>query len=838
MKNARRCLQLILAVGLLTNFVVPLSSRSESEDAFSPTKPGIGNAKALQTAYARWKAALTRSGSDRTLVLPLRYTKGISDKFTLASGRARLDLNDGSLSVEVSGLPSSETHDVWLIDNRPGAGQSVRVESRDRTILVGKLRQSGTVATLQTRLDAIDYPGFKLDLLIVTPSGKSPVNASLISGVPSVFQRMLFNEQRGPGKPAFAQLIPAPAFAGDVVTLDTFEDLVAAGENLFVNETFGGNGRTCATCHPAANNFTIDPAFIATLPASDALFVAENTPGLAALEDSEKLRTFALIKVNHDGFDRPGVFRSVSHTLAQSTSIATGALDAPLQATGWSGDGAPAAGTLRDFPIGAITQHAPQTLNRVAGVDFRLPTDEELDALEAFTLSLGRSDDFNLDSMRMLDAFAEAGRLLYMTTDSSGGQQRAGKCNVCHRNAGALSSLNPGVNDNFDTGVENLLHAAGTLPRDGGRGACSQGGVSPCGDGTFNVPPLVEAADTAAFFHNNQSRTLREAIQTYSSGAFQSSPAGQLLRSLDSGGVVIDITEAGGAQIEAFLTVLNALENIRLATAYQERARSASLSSAQLPISLALAEVDDALRVLVGQRLHADAQTLLESARTLTESAKSTEDDGQRNSLLNQAVEDGRTAAGLMVTIETGLESTAAEDGRVREATETSNTGGVIFPAATVTLVGDDQADRQSMTILSFDTSAIPDFIPVRSATLELTHSGINGVNPFTSLGSLAVDVKNGTFGTASLEPGDFEAPASAAGIATVNNPGGSGTTFTVDLAGAIQHINTRGHTQFRLAFSLDDNDNSSIDSAGFFTSDSPDPLRRPRLHLTLGGSE
>ena len=43
-------------------------------------------------------------------------------------------------------------------------------------------------------------------------------------------------------------------------------DLVEQGRELFFNETFEGNGRTCGTCHRAENNFTIDPAFIATLP--------------------------------------------------------------------------------------------------------------------------------------------------------------------------------------------------------------------------------------------------------------------------------------------------------------------------------------------------------------------------------------------------------------------------------------------------------------------------------------------------------------------------------------------------------------------------------------------
>ncbi len=61
------------------------------------------------------------------------------------------------------------------------------------------------------------------------------------------------------------------------------DDQVKLGECLFNNETFEGNGRTCATCHPSENNFTIDPKFIDTLPADDKLFVFEDLaqfPGL------------------------------------------------------------------------------------------------------------------------------------------------------------------------------------------------------------------------------------------------------------------------------------------------------------------------------------------------------------------------------------------------------------------------------------------------------------------------------------------------------------------------------------------------------------------------------
>jgi hypothetical protein len=163
-------------------------------------------------------------------------------------------------------------------------------------------------------------------------------------------------------------------------------DLIERGRRLFTEETFGGNGRTCASCHPPDNNFTLDPAFIATLPRRDPLFVAEFDPRLRALENPAMLRRFALVLENLDGFGQPGVLRSVPHTLGLGQTIAPDTASGfPLAgATGWSGDGAPGNGSLRNFAVGAVVQHATKSLAREPGKDFRLPTEAELDMMLAF----------------------------------------------------------------------------------------------------------------------------------------------------------------------------------------------------------------------------------------------------------------------------------------------------------------------------------------------------------------------------------------------------------------------------------------------------------------------
>lgn len=396
--------------------------------------------------------------------------------------------------------------------------------------------------------------------------------------------------------------------------LDPQEVLIARGRDIFLNETFNGNGRTCATCHREENNFTIDPAFIATLPPNDPLFVAEFNPDLKEnFENPRLMREFALILENQDGFDDLANnfnMRGVPHVLAQRTSI-----DSPRgPRTGWSGDGGAGDGTLRSFAVGAVIQHFTKTLNRVPGVDFRLPTEEELDALEAFQLSLGRQQDLQLP-LPLKGTVAKRGQEIFL-------DDTLGKCNLCHVNAGAtaidLTTLSQNIgNANFNTGVEDLPDQPAHLT---GEQAPLDDGFGTPGDGTFNVPPLVEAADTGPFFHNNAIETIEGAVGFYDGDSFNESPAGQLLAMATGGdGVELDGTQV--VAIAAFLRVLNALENIRQSIEFLERSTTLSNMEAKQLLGRALNETDDGIRVLVAGGLHPQAVAHLRKARAFTEDA-------------------------------------------------------------------------------------------------------------------------------------------------------------------------------------------------------------------------
>ena len=413
--------------------------------------------------------------------------------------------------------------------------------------------------------------------------------------------------------------------------------LIERGRQLFMDETFDGNGRTCASCHPPTNNFTVDPDFIASLPDDDPLFVAEFNPDLAGLEDPEMMRDFGLILENADGLDKPGVFRGVPHTLGLRVSTAVNpAGDEDLtradgstvrDATGWSGDGAPGDGSLRSFATGAVIQHFPKTMNRVEGQDFRLPTAAELDALEAFQLSRGRQREIDLATMNFADPDVQTGKDLFDGVGINRG------CSFCHSNAGANDA--DGFNRNFATNAANLTNMEARrshpgMPGDGGFGQEPEfqvRGIAPKfhGNGSMNTPSLVEAADTGPFFHNNSAKTIEDAVRFYTTSTFSSDDPFQL-----SGAQV--------SQLAAFLRALNALENVRNVGVLAEDAQRQREEQARQTIQVVIADTDDAIEVLTSGPLdlYPEAVGLLDQALLLAEDARVAEETATRNALLGQ----------------------------------------------------------------------------------------------------------------------------------------------------------------------------------------------------------
>jgi len=506
---------------------------------------------------------------------------------------------------------------------------------------------------------------FEVDVVVVTRAGGDPTEPAVLYGSPSLFQRFYTRARTGrfPATTTpdltIASMGPKQAHADAAVP--SLDFLVQRGADLFFNENFNGNGRTCGTCHPAENNLTIDPKFIASLRHDDPLFVAEFVPALREnFEKPELMRGIGLILDNTNGFgDLANDFtmRGVPHTLALITSLepapATGGPDPvsgltpaadgttlpPLQRTGWSGDGAAGSGTLREFALGAVTQHFPKTLTRLPGVDFRLPNDDELDAMEAFQLFLGRQEDPDIAALRFTSPVVARGRDVFSSNSE-------GKCNACHRNAGA--NIAGGFNFNFDTGVEDLPDQPANLI-DGANNRPDNGFGGNPGNGTFNTPSLIEAADTGPFFHNNSIETIEGAVAFYNSEAFNDSPAAAGLAAITgSAGINLETTQIVAAS--AFLRVMNSLENIRSARDTAEFTLDVkNFRTAKDLLKLALAETADGEEVLLSGGLHPEAQQSLARARKLLVTASLAHSRIIRNGLIQRALKRLEQARRLMV---------------------------------------------------------------------------------------------------------------------------------------------------------------------------------------------
>jgi hypothetical protein len=453
-------------------------------------------------------------------------------------------------------------------------------------LITGLLAASGCVSTDATGVEPVDDSP-------VDPADPAPVDSTPVA-------KSLAGALSPDATDSFEARLAAcrrdPRVIVGVVSVET-----CVGADLFFRDSFGGNGRTCATCHPVDNNLTIDPRFIASLPPTDPLFVAEFIDALTELERPRQMHGFGLILENVDGFlpdpTTHFVLRSVPHTLSMSTSVTRppGSPNPPADRTGWSGDGAPNAGALRDFMTGAITQHYTLDLRRRPGIDFQLASDRELKHIDHYMRQTGRSNELTLTSVVMSDQGAETGRQLFFAVG----------CDFCHGNAGANAG---GANFNFNTGVESARNPAlAAFPIDGGFGLLPANPDGSFGDKRFNVPPLIEAADTGPFFHTATSvvgapahnaataNTIEEAIAFYTTTAFSTAPDG----------FPIALSPTGIDNVGRFLRGINAAFNAAMAIkridaelAVVARFHNTELRIQRELIRLANVEVGDAIAVL------------------------------------------------------------------------------------------------------------------------------------------------------------------------------------------------------------------------------------------------
>jgi len=175
--------------------------------------------------------------------------------------------------------------------------------------------------------------------------------------------------------------------------------------------------------------------------------------------------------------------------------------------------------------------------------------------------------------------------------------------------------------------------------------------------------------------------------------------------------------------------------------------------------------------------------------------------------------------------------SIGSNDGWVLESSQGSQTGGSLNTDAGSFLLGDNAANRQYRSILSFNTDTLPENAVITKVTIKLLKQTVNGTDPFTTHGNLQVDVREGVFSTkASMQKVDFQASPDQ------SNVGGPAVQTTdnwvsIDLnEQAYGFINLSGVSQFRLQFELSSDRDGMTDTVKFSSGNSANSAKRPQL--------
>jgi hypothetical protein len=353
---------------------------------------------------------------------------------------------------------------------------------------------------------------------------------------------------------------------------------LAEGERLFDHETFGGNGRTCMTCHMVENG-TITLEAVAERFAADpddALFrhdgLDDGFAGARRILAHGTIRVELELPPHVSLVDNPSQ-RSIVVLRGVPTTMNTPALDQAILMYDLRDT------NLQDQARGAIRAHA-QT-----GV---APTPEELDAIAAF-----QQQDRRFFSSDALFDFANGGSPPRLPTAQTPSEQRGrlffedvpltagskqGVCGFCHGGhmlneitANGAAETGFRVGQKFSSALVAEANALDNpvytfqvidgrgvvrtvaLPDPGilltAQGAHIQAFLPPVLHpaelaGFFKTPSLWGVKHTAPYFHDNSAKTLREVVDHYGDVFFVNQPiAGQ----------IITLTEQDRQDIVAFL---------------------------------------------------------------------------------------------------------------------------------------------------------------------------------------------------------------------------------------------------------------------------------------------
>ncbi|MBN1450601.1 MAG: hypothetical protein JW963_06260 [Anaerolineales bacterium] len=172
--------------------------------------------------------------------------------------------------------------------------------------------------------------------------------------------------------------------------------------------------------------------------------------------------------------------------------------------------------------------------------------------------------------------------------------------------------------------------------------------------------------------------------------------------------------------------------------------------------------------------------------------------------------------------------SDGPQDGWILETSENSGVGGNLNNTDNTLRVGDAALDKQYLTILSFDTSGLPDDAVITDVRLRIRRQGVVGT--VNALGGPDIDIRSNMFGTLpSLQAADFQSAADAAMVLGTFDAQANDWYRAILSNTAYPFVNLTGNTQLRLYFTIDDDDDNFPDFVRIFSGDAA-ITNRPQL--------
>jgi hypothetical protein len=354
---------------------------------------------------------------------------------------------------------------------------------------------------------------------------------------------------------------------------DRDEPRLLSGRHLFERETFGGNGRTCLTCHSRGTG-TVSPDDaqdrFARNP-NDALFRGDGTDDGAG-QGVSRMLTDATVLVRVPLADNVSLAgdpaaRSVVVRRGIPSTLNTPSLDPVLMYDGRHG-------SLELQAAGAIADHAQGT---------RLPTAKELEQITVFERTRPFFSSRSLwdfawtgsvpDVPRGRTASERRGRRFFEDAPFNPTDPKTGICAACHsgpmlnetnqfipappfRRGGRfqtvlVSELNQAGNPLLDFVFKNNdgTTTAVSSP-DPGRALITGRTDGPDNLNAFKIPTLWGVDQTAPYFHDNSAQSLEDVMKHYAKffAIISTPPTG--------GPPLIDVTAQDQADIIAFLKLL------------------------------------------------------------------------------------------------------------------------------------------------------------------------------------------------------------------------------------------------------------------------------------------